>query len=863
MESSQDFKSLQETVQNALVSTTRLANQVAAEDLGFQRTSNPAVAEELDDIASHLLNLTSSLLQSATRGTDVAGPSLEDADDVDVHWSRIVDVLDNLLEKADTCLDEYTGAIKRKAAPMDQPTAPAKKSRYALDQSMRRANVLKPQNAFEVKPNNHDTSPWKPILTQKPHATLPLDKSLVTFTDESQSTQYATQSSSRFSPKELQVQHTPKQLKNQRQKMRKKIQLKGLRNAEYKHPYETEIHSLEYPEAVFQRKDPIPYLPFESTTATYVDTYDGVLEMLEELKGASEIAIDTEHHDFRTYAGLLSLMQISTREKDWIVDTLQPWRHKLEVLNEVFADPSIVKVLHGAYMDIVWLQRDCGLYIVGLFDTFEAACALQYPGRSLAYLLKRFVDFDADKKYQLADWRIRPIPEEMFYYARSDTHYLLYIYDHLRNELLSSSQPGAAEHDLMRHVLFKSNETSLRRHESYIYDSETGQGPFGWYNMLIRQSAGKFTKEQFSVFRAIHQWRDKLARKEDESPLFIMNNATLFDIARRLPPDPKALHSLLDSGSFLAKREVSNLFEIITKAIAQGANGPSVAEVIRGNTAIVMGIGEVARTVLPQLKDRAKDAHDVKDFVSPISQLWGNMPISSRWDPHGKAPLPKQREFELPWAQFVQSTRLAEDANQSTDQNATMSETMVGENPKLAPSAVANGDLIPVDSEFTLKAGLKRKAPEPDSSSESDTELEVNSETFKSTGLESKAASKTDEEIAVPDDSEEERNASKAKKAKKKAQKLARKEARRRERDQKKAEKLARKNQTSGPPNKEADESDEPFDYSNAKSVLKAGNDTNAPRKARFNPYALTAEGPKPARRLHGEKAGKSATFKR
>lgn len=66
--------------------------------------------------------------------------------------------------------------------------------------------------------------------------------------------------------------------------------------------------------------------------------------MLEELKGATEIAIDTEHHDYRTYGGLLSLMQISTREKDWIVDTLQPWRRKLEVLNEVFADPNIIKV---------------------------------------------------------------------------------------------------------------------------------------------------------------------------------------------------------------------------------------------------------------------------------------------------------------------------------------------------------------------------------------------------------------------------------------------------------------------------------------------------------------------------------------
>lgn len=66
--------------------------------------------------------------------------------------------------------------------------------------------------------------------------------------------------------------------------------------------------------------------------------------MLEELKQAPEIAIDLEHHDSRTYTGLLSLMQISTRDKDWIVDTLQPWRHKLEVLNEVFADGRKLKV---------------------------------------------------------------------------------------------------------------------------------------------------------------------------------------------------------------------------------------------------------------------------------------------------------------------------------------------------------------------------------------------------------------------------------------------------------------------------------------------------------------------------------------
>jgi hypothetical protein len=34
------------------------------------------------------------------------------------------------------------------------------------------------------------------------------------------------------------------------------------------------------------------------------------------------------------------------------------------MLNEVFADPKILKVLHGSTMDIIWLQRDLGLYVV-------------------------------------------------------------------------------------------------------------------------------------------------------------------------------------------------------------------------------------------------------------------------------------------------------------------------------------------------------------------------------------------------------------------------------------------------------------------------------------------------------------------
>ncbi|KAK7970067.1 hypothetical protein PG988_009140 [Apiospora saccharicola] len=797
MGSSSDFKSIQEQIQSALVSTTRTANQLAAEDLSFHRSSNPTVDEQLDETSERLLTLSSELLKSATKSTDLKAPELEDADDVEVHWSRIVDVIDTLLEKADTCLDEYTGLVKRKAAPTEEAGTQAKKTKAftALDSSMRRANILKPQNAFEVKPDNTSASPWKPILTNKQHAIVPLDQSLGTFSNESESTQY-------------------------------------------KHPYEAEILQLKYPEFMYETKEPIKYQPVETTTATFVDTFEGVEEMLAELKQADVIAIDTEHHDFRTYYGLLSLMQISTREKDWIVDTLQPWRHKLEILNEVFADPKIVKVLHGAYMDILWLQRDLGLYVVGLFDTFHAAESLQYTSKSLAYLLKRFVDFDADKKYQLADWRIRPIPEEMYYYARSDTHFLLYIFDLIRNELLARSNRSNMEEDYMTHVMEKSKETSLRRHERIVYDTTGGQGPNGWYNMLIK-SSGNLTREQFAVFRAVHKWRDDLARREDESPMFVFSNSAIFDIARRLPPDPKALLSILgfpsSHASHIAKTSVTELFKVVTKAKAEGENGPSLSDFFRGST---IGIGEVAKQVFPNLGASSAGVLETKDLVSEQSKLWGQVPVGSRWDnTSGANAAADGQRFALPWAAFMENASVGE----------SFGESFTVRSRKEPAPAQPNADSEPVeDTGFTLKAGKKRKAPEPER--EEDEEQDG-----VATGTSNPTTPGLDGDEIALDDSDRELEKQDAERKARKAHKKAEKAA-------KKAAQAAAEKDTEG------DDEEVPFDYSTAKSVLKKqrNGDDKGGRGKVFNPYkSLSADGPKPARRMHGEKPGKSATFKK
>lgn len=117
MTSAEDFKSVQEGLQKSLVSVVKYANRIAAEDLPFHRTYSPEVGELLDERSERLLGLSTKLLRSAANACGLKAPRLEDADDIDLNWRQVVDVVDTVLEKADTALDEYTGLIKRKEPP--------------------------------------------------------------------------------------------------------------------------------------------------------------------------------------------------------------------------------------------------------------------------------------------------------------------------------------------------------------------------------------------------------------------------------------------------------------------------------------------------------------------------------------------------------------------------------------------------------------------------------------------------------------------------------------------------------------------------------------------------------------------------
>ncbi|KAF7505991.1 hypothetical protein GJ744_012338 [Endocarpon pusillum] len=799
MDLTSDLKPFQDRVTSSLLDVTRTAGQISAEDLSFHRSSNRSLSRSLDAQNIRLLQLTQRLLTAATTtGSSITPPKVQDIEGVEDSWRSLVDVVDDLLERADACLDEYTGVIKRLSpAAQDGAMIPTtlndgrskkKSSTFAARQ------LPKPQLLFENSHKNHEVAPFKPLLRTKPHSVVDLDKSIGEGGDDG-----------------------------------------------YNHPYAVEIEQASYPEGVYQKAEPLPYKSPANYDATFVDTKEGIGEMLAELREASEIAVDLEHHDTHSYVGIVCLMQISTREKDWIIDTLVPWREELQILNEVFADPKILKVFQGSTMDMIWLQRDLGLYVVGLFDTFHASTALGFPQKSLKYLLERFCDYHANKKLQMADWRIRPIPDEMLEYARSDTHYLLFIYDNLRNLLLEASSP---DNNLIDYVLQESKKEALQRYDRTAYDVEKGLGPVGWFAPLARRSI-RFTPEQFAVYRAVHEWRDRTARALDESPMFIMSQGTLFAVAETMPTTVPALITATNPVSRATQTSSRELVEIIKRSKEVGRDGPTLADVMRENEAF-----------LPRRRNPGKTAERASQdqgVAATLQMLNGNGSIDSSadrsftsrfWGTVGKSFVTTASRCIAPlndaWRMVLPLPALSDDSFTVPAQPISVDEA-VGVSTSSSPHLDRSGEKARADDVFILKEldkGSKRKAAEADldndvvPSSKMTGELDANTD-YSPIGNYQKGASE------------------------------ARAEAKVRPREEKRRKKALGKEEDAI-----GDVLTEPFDYANTGSILSAESDRqqrngSAAIRGEFNPYAKALDGPQGLKRARKETAGRSFTFKK
>ena len=320
----------------------------------------------------------------------------------------------------------------------------------------------------------------------------------------------------------------------------------------YANPYTAEISAFVPSEAQLAAGRERLYPPLHATACTWVETEAGLQAMMRRLSTANEIAIDLESHSYRSYRGFVCVMQISTRDEDFLVDAIE-LRGALHVLNDLFTNPRVTKVMHGADSDVNWLQRDFGLYIVGLFDTGQAARVLEFSSFALAHLLKHYCGVTANKAFQMADWRIRPLTEEMLTYAREDTHYLLYIYDRIKNDL--------AQHGRTPAVWQRSAELCRQAYKVLPFDPDA-------HLVVARRQNVTLSPHQLAVHRVLFAWRDAVAREEDESPAYVLPNHLLTRLATGMPQTPEQLHAVCHPLPPLLHYRASSLLAAIAGAQA-------------------------------------------------------------------------------------------------------------------------------------------------------------------------------------------------------------------------------------------------------------------------------------------------------
>ncbi|XP_048746314.1 exosome component 10-like isoform X2 [Ostrea edulis] len=525
----QDVNTFTQQALKSVVQATRVSNNLpaAGDDYDYY-SSFQGVRDILDIEGKRVLNI----IQNVLRYHNVKGhmTSSSDATDLEDKFDVLMDANDHILEKAGSFLDESAGMKKKEDLIIATATPKVKQistaswnkkstgspsiSEYKL---LTARNIQRPQLKFRDKIDN-ENRPFVPRITEKPNALLSLQESLKLPED--------------ISPEMI---DDPDFL--------------------YPHPYKYELSVFKPTERQLQATEPTKPPLIADTPVTVVTTVTELQTVLDKLRKEEILAVDLEHHSYRTFQGITCLMQISTVTEDFLIDTLS-LRNDLSPLNEIFTNPAVVKVFHGADSDIDWLQRDLGLYVVNMFDTGQAARVLNHSRFSLAYLMEYYCDVIADKQYQLADWRIRPLPAELIKYAREDTHYLLYIYHRIKQELIAR---GNDQKNLLMSVLQRSNDICAKVYKKPVFKQDT-------YLELYKKSKKIFNSRQLQALQKLYQWRDKLARVEDESTGYVLPNHMLLQIAEILPREQQGIFACCNPIPPLVRQFLPELHNFILEA---------------------------------------------------------------------------------------------------------------------------------------------------------------------------------------------------------------------------------------------------------------------------------------------------------
>ncbi|HRW65005.1 MAG TPA: ribonuclease D [Candidatus Competibacter sp.] len=268
------------------------------------------------------------------------------------------------------------------------------------------------------------------------------------------------------------------------------------------------------------------------------------------LRGVSWLALDTEFIREQTYYPQLCLIQIASADRVACIDPLA--LPSLDPLLDLLYDPAITKVLHAAQQDLEIFYHLRGAVPTPVFDTQLAALVLGH-GSQIGYaaLVQQLLGVELDKTHTRANWRHRPLAPEWLAYAAADVRYLRELYPRQQAALAARGWLDALAEDFA--ALAVPDRYRLQPWEAW---------------RRIREH-NRLRGVQRAVLRTLAAWREERASTHDRPRRWILDDAALFELARRMPKTPDELSRIRSLPATTVQRQGEALLARIATARAE------------------------------------------------------------------------------------------------------------------------------------------------------------------------------------------------------------------------------------------------------------------------------------------------------
>ena len=242
-------------------------------------------------------------------------------------------------------------------------------------------------------------------------------------------------------------------------------------------------------------------------TIYLIDSDDDVNFLIFSIENEKILGIDTEFDWRNTYFPILSLLQIATRDKIFLIDCLQC--KNLKNLKKILEDQDRLVVFHSSRSDTTVLYTNLNVKVKNVYD-IQVAEKIIHGGdiKNYASIVKKYFNFSLNKSEKNSNWLKRPFSDDQMEYAADDVNFLIEIYQ--------------KQIKILRNLSLDQKAFQHSKKESFLGNQD------------LHVSRLKKLKNVSKLTKDIFLWREKQASMKDIPPSHIFKDNKLKDLTKEM-----------------------------------------------------------------------------------------------------------------------------------------------------------------------------------------------------------------------------------------------------------------------------------------------------------------------------------------